>query len=124
VRLEPDDAGRLAAGNAIYRRGHATGHVAFLASEPPESFGGVETGATAELSLVARTEDLAQCSAWVCASKGIGSLRLTRAWRKHSVYVAAAARGSGVGHALMRALIASGREAGGSGRCQSGIFPF
>lgn len=41
---------------------------------------------------------------------------------EHSVYVAAAARGQGVGRALLGALIAS-CEAGGIWTIQSGVFP-
>jgi phosphinothricin acetyltransferase len=104
---------------AIYAEGIATGHATF-ASAPPASFAAWSETRLAAHSVVARAETGAVLG-WVGVSKG--SDRCVYAGvAEHSIYVAAATRGRGVGHALLRALIA-GSEAAGIWTLQSGIFP-
>ena len=62
-----------------------------------------------------------QVLGWVAAS-GVSDRCVYQGVVEHSVYVAAAARGRGVGAALLRALIGS-TEAAGIWTIQSGIFP-
>ena len=74
----------------------------------------------AEQSLVARAES-GGVLGWVCLSR-VSDRCVYAGVGEHSVYVAAAARGLGAGHALMRALIARS-EAAGIWTLQSGVFP-
>jgi L-amino acid N-acyltransferase YncA len=104
---------------AIYAEGIATGHATF-ASEPPESFATWNGSRLPEHSRVAR-DATGVIFGWVCLSK-VSDRCVYAGVAEHSIYVAAAARGRGVGHALMRALIA-GSEAAGIWTLQSGIFP-
>jgi len=104
---------------AIYREGIATGHATF-ASEPPGSFAAWNESRLPEHSLVAR-DATGGMLGWVCLSK-VSDRCVYAGVAEHSIYVAAAARGRGVGHGLLRALIA-GSEAAGIWTLQSGIFP-
>lgn len=119
LRVEPMTAADWPEVAAIYREGIATGHATFVA-EPPESF--AEWGETrlAAGSLVARDTD-GRIFGWVCLSK-VSDRCVYAGVAEHSLYVAAAARGRGVGHGLMQALIAAS-ETGGIWTLQAGIFP-
>jgi phosphinothricin acetyltransferase len=101
---------------AIYADGIATGDATFESSVPewPEW----DAAHTAEHRLVAAEEDVlgwAACSAVSdrCVYGGVLEI---------SVYVAAVARGRGVGGALLTALIAS-TERAGVWTLQAGVFP-
>lgn len=103
---------------AIYREGIATGQATF-ATEPPASWAAWCAGKIGSCSMVARA-DRAICG-WVAASPT--SARACYAGVvEHSVYVAAAARGTGVGAALLRALFAAS-EAAGIWTIQASLFP-
>lgn len=104
---------------AIYREGIATGHATF-ASTPAESFAEFCEGKLSDGGIVCRDET-GNVIGWAtlatvsdrCVYAGVAEV---------SVYVAAAARGRGVGRALMRALIGRS-EAGEIWTLQAGIFP-
>jgi len=112
-------AGDWPAVAAIYREGIATGHATF-ASAPPDSFSKWSEAKIVGCSLVAR-DAAGDIVGWAfltpvsdrCFYAGVAEV---------SVYVAAAARGRGVGDPLMRALIAQS-EATGIWTLQAGIFP-
>jgi L-amino acid N-acyltransferase YncA len=104
---------------AIYREGIATGHATF-APGAPESFADFCDGKLTACGLVARNGTSAIVG-WAtlanvsdrCVYAGVAEV---------SVYVATAARGRGVGDALLRGLIARS-EAEGVWTLQAGIFP-
>jgi len=102
---------------AIYREGIASGNATFEA-EPPtwETF---DAGKLPEHRFVA--VDCDEVLGWVAVSP-TSARPVYRGVVEHSVYVAAAARGLGVGHVLLDALIES-TEAAGIWTIQSGIFP-
>ena len=100
----------------IYAEGIATGEATFETSPPV--WAAWDAAHTAEHRFVSVHDDVvgwAACSAVSdrCVYDGVLEL---------SVYVAAAARGRGVGSALLAALIASTEEAG-VWSLQSGVFP-
>ena len=103
----------------IYREGIATGHSTF-ASEPPATFAEWSKGKVVGCSLIAR-DDGGLVIGWAglsptsdrCVYVGVAEV---------SVYVAMAARGRGVGDALMREVIARS-EVLGIWTLQAGIFP-
>ncbi|PPG55770.1 N-acetyltransferase [Rathayibacter sp. AY1C5] len=102
---------------AIYREGIATGHATFEA-EPPtwEAFdaGKLDVG-----RLVA--VDGEQILGWAALSK-VSTRPVYRGVVEHSVYIAAAARGRGVGSILLAALISAADDAE-LWTIQSSIFP-
>lgn len=102
---------------AIYREGIVTGNATFEA-EPPawEAF---DAGKLPEHRFVAVDRD--EVLGWVVVSP-TSARPVYRGVVEHSVYVAAAARGRGVGHVLLDALIES-TEAARIWTIQSGIFP-
>lgn len=106
-----------AAVEAIYREGILTGHATFEA-EPPtwEAFdaGKLDVG-----RLVA--VDGEQILGWAALSK-VSARPVYRGVVEHSVYIAAAARGRGVGSILLAALIAAADDAD-LWTIQSSIFP-
>ena len=120
VRIEPMRAEHWDAIAAIYREGIATGQATF-ASEPPATFAEFASGAFPDGSLV------------VCDARNGGAVlgwtRLTRVSARAvyagvaevSVYVAASARGRGLGDRLMRELIARS-EAAGIWTLQASVF--
>jgi L-amino acid N-acyltransferase YncA len=102
---------------AIYRQGIATGHATF-ATEPPASWSAWCAGKINHCSLVARVEGAIY--GWVAVSPT--SPRACYAGVvEHSVYVSAAARGMGVGEALLRALFVA-TEAAGIWTIQASLF--
>jgi L-amino acid N-acyltransferase YncA len=119
VRVEPMTAADWPDVAAIYREGIATGHATF-ADEPPASFADWNQARLPEGNLVARDAD-GRVLGWVCYSK-VSDRCVYAGVAEHSIYVAGAARGRGVGHVLMRALIATA-ERNGIWTLQSGIFP-
>jgi len=117
VHVRPMTAEDWPAVAEIYRQGIATGDATFETEPPPwERWDGAHT---AEHRFVAEEDGIVL--GWVacspvsdrCAYSGVLEL---------SVYVAAEARGRGVGSALLHEVIAS-TEAAGVWTLQTGIFP-
>lgn len=102
----------------IYREGIATGHATFAAA-PPESFVDFSEGKLAVCGIVARKG--ADVVGWAALSQ-VSDRCCYAGVAEVSVYVGAAARGQGVGDALLRDLIARS-EAAGVWTLQAGIFP-
>jgi phosphinothricin acetyltransferase len=101
---------------AIYAEGIATGHATFEAAAPTwEQF---DASRLAEHRLVF---DDSGVLGWAAVS-ATSSREAYRGVVEHSVYVAAAARGRGVGAALLDALVESA-EASGIWTIQSSVFP-
>lgn len=102
---------------AIYREGIATGHATFEA-EPP-SWEAFDAGKLNVGRLVA--VDGNRLLGWAALSP-VSTRPVYRGVVEHSVYIAAAARGRGVGTALLAALISAADDAG-LWTIQSSIFP-
>ena len=103
----------------IYAEGIATGDATFE-TEPPDW----ERFTTTRLPHhrhVAIDPDAGEVLGWAACSP-ISTRDVYRGVVEHSVYVAAAARGRGVGRVLLDALLAT-TEAAGIWTIQSGIFP-
>jgi phosphinothricin acetyltransferase len=103
---------------AIYREGIATGNATFE-SEPPD-WTAFDAGRIAGPRLVATTAD-GTTVGWAAASP-VSSRDVYRGVIEHSLYVTEAARGTGVGRALLDAFVA-GAEAAGYWTIQSSVFP-
>ncbi|MES2169693.1 MAG: N-acetyltransferase family protein [Actinomycetota bacterium] len=101
----------------IYAEGIATGHATFEA-EPPtwENF---DSGKLAALRLVAVHGG--DVLGWAAAS-ATSARPVYRGVVEHSVYIASDARGRGIGHLLLDALI-DAAETGGIWTIQSAVFP-
>lgn len=102
----------------IYADGIATGHATFEPS-PPATWNAFTESKHPELQLVAVLEGT--IAGWVAASP-VSSRAAYRGVVEHSVYVSTAARGNGVGAALVAQLIAVAEEVG-IWTIQSSIFP-
>jgi L-amino acid N-acyltransferase YncA len=103
---------------AVYAEGIATGHATFEA-EPPPTWDTFDAGKVTEHRLVARDGD-GVLLGWAAASP-VSARPVYAGVLEHSVYVAAAARGRGVGALLLSELIAS-TEAAGVWTLQASIF--
>ncbi len=101
----------------IYAEGIATGHATFEA-EPP-SWERFDAGRLPRPRLVADRDG--EVLGWIAASP-ISAREVYRGVIEHSIYVAAAARGAGVGGRLLGAFIAAA-DALGIWTIQSSIFP-
>jgi phosphinothricin acetyltransferase len=102
----------------IYRDGIATGHATFESEAPEwEQF---NASRLSSYRLVAESAE-AGTLGWTAVSP-VSARAAYAGVVEHSVYVAAEARGSGVGAALLRAL-ADSTEAGGIWTIQSSVFP-
>jgi len=112
--LQPDD---WPAVKTIYADGIATGHATFETTVP--AWEEWDASHLPEHRFVARVDGVV--IGWVAASPVSGRC-VYRGVVEHSVYVAEHARGRGVGHRLLEALVAS-TEAAGIWTIQSGIFP-
>lgn len=111
----PDDAGAVL---AIYADGIATGDATFQTGVPSwEEWDANHLGAP---RLVARTED-GRILGW-CALSPISRRPVYAGVAEVSVYVGAAARGQGVGRALLAATVQASEDAG-LWTLQAGIFP-
>jgi L-amino acid N-acyltransferase YncA len=117
VALRPMSAADWPAVERIWQEGIATGHATFETETP-----GWEEFDAARLSahrLVA--EDDGEVVGWAALSP-VSRRPCYEGVAEHSVYVADAARGRGVGRALMDALLASA-ESAGIWTIQTSIFP-
>lgn len=103
---------------AIYRAGIEGGDATFETETP--SWERFDAGKLAEHRFVALDVDDTVVG-WI-AALAVSERCVYAGVVEHSVYVAPAARGRGVGRALLEALIAS-TEAAGVWTIQSGIFP-
>jgi phosphinothricin acetyltransferase len=102
----------------VYAEGIATGHATFEAAAP--AWDAWDAGHLGAHRFVA-TDDEGALLGWAAASPVSGRC-VYAGVLEDSVYVAAAARGRGVGRALLGALLDSAREAG-AWTVQAGIFP-
>lgn len=118
VRVEAMVAADWPAVAEIYREGIATGHATF-APAPPGTFEDFADGKIMECGCVAR--NVGRVIGWATLAK-VSDRCVYAGVAEVSVYVAAAARGRGVGDALMRGLIARA-EAAEVWTLQAGIFP-
>jgi phosphinothricin acetyltransferase len=116
--IEPMAEGDWPAVAAIYREGIATGNATFAAA-PPDSWQSWRAGKINACSIVARGEGTIM--GWAAVSPTSGRACYAGVV-EHSLYVAEAARGLGVGSALLAALIQI-TEAHGIWMLQSSIFP-
>jgi len=103
---------------AIYAAGIATGHATF--EEAPPSWESFDAGKVRDLRFVALDDD-GHVLGWAAASP-VSDRCVYAGVVEHSVYVDPAARGRGVGRALLDALL-DAAAAGGIWTVQSGIFP-
>jgi phosphinothricin acetyltransferase len=118
VRIEPLTAEHWADVERIYAAGIATGHATFEAAPPTwEAF---DAGKVREHRFVALDDD-GTVLGWAAASP-VSDRCAYAGVIEHSVYVDPAARGRGVGRALLDALLDSA-VAGGVWTVQSGLFP-
>jgi L-amino acid N-acyltransferase YncA len=112
--LRPDDYPAVA---AIFAEGIATGDATFDTAVP--TWEEWDAAHLREHRLVAELDGAV--AGW-CAIVPYSRREAYRGVGEESVYVAAGARGRGVGRALLEALVASAR-AGGLWTLQAGIFP-
>ena len=108
-RIEPMTAGDWPAVRRIYSEGIATGD-ATLEREAPD-WDHFDRSHRADGRLVARSDDADDVIGWV-ALTAYSSRRVYAGVAWESVYVAASARGRGVGAALLEAIIAAADAAG------------
>lgn len=113
--MRPDDADAVL---RIYQEGLDTGQASFETTAP--TWAAFDAGRLSEHRHVAEDGDGAMLG-WVAVS-AVSSRCVYAGVVEHSVYVDPAARGRGVGRALLGALIAS-TEAAGVWTIQSGVFP-
>ncbi len=118
ISLTPMSADDADAVLAIYRAGIDTGHATFETAPP--SWSEFDSSRLPGHRIVARDADGAVLG-WTAVSP-TSSRPVYAGVVEHSVYVAEAARGRGIGRALLAALIDS-TEAAGIWTIQSGIFP-
>jgi phosphinothricin acetyltransferase len=117
LSIEPMQPADWPAVRAIYREGIATGNATFE-TEAPE-WEQWDSGHLPICRLVARRDG--QIVGWAALSPVSGRC-VYAGVAEVSVYVAAAARGQGVGKALLAALVAESERAG-LWTLQAGIFP-
>jgi L-amino acid N-acyltransferase YncA len=104
---------------AIYQSGLDTGQASFETQAPDWS--AFDAARLADHRYVARDRSTSEVLGWVAVSAVSGRC-VYAGVVEHSVYVGSAARGRGVGTALLRALIRSTEQAG-IWTIESGIFP-
>jgi len=118
VRVVPMTAAHADAVLRIFGEGVATGHATFESAVP--TWAEWDAGHLAAHRFVA-VDDEGAVLGWVAASAVSGRC-VYAGVLEDSLYVAEAARGRGVGRALLDALLASARAAG-AWTVQAGIFP-
>ena len=118
VRIEPLTAEHWTDVERIYSDGIATGHATFEAAPP--TWDAFDAGKVPEHRAVV-VEGHEPVLGWAAAS-AVSDRCVYAGVIEHSVYVDPAARGRGVGRALLDALLDSA-AAGGVWTVQSGIFP-
>lgn len=118
IEIAPMTADDWPAVAAIYAEGIATGNATF-APAPPVSWKAWEAGRITGCSLIAR--DGAQMLGWACASP-TSSRAVYAGVAEHSIYIAAVARGRGVGSMLLGTFIIT-TELHGIWALQASIFP-
>lgn len=118
VTIRPMTAADWPAVEAIYRAGIATGNATFEA-EPP-SWEHFDAGKLDAGRLVA-IDATGDAVGWVAAS-AVSAREVYRGVVEHSVYVAPAAAGQGIGRQLINAFIGA-TESAGIWTIQSSIFP-
>ncbi|WP_291038344.1 GNAT family N-acetyltransferase [Herbiconiux sp.] len=113
--MNPDDWPVV---EAIYRAGIETGNATFEADSPSwEHF----DASKLDIGRLVAADDTGAVVGWVAASH-VSAREVYRGVVEHSVYVARAAAGQGVGRQLVEALIAAA-ESAGVWTIQSSIFP-
>jgi phosphinothricin acetyltransferase len=118
VSIRPMDNSDWPAVEAIYRAGISTGNATFEA-EPP-SWEQFDSGKLVIGRLVA-VDETGIVVGWVAAS-AVSSREVYRGVVEHSVYIAPAVAGRGVGRRLVEAFVVAADEAG-IWTIQSSIFP-
>ncbi|MEJ3405981.1 N-acetyltransferase family protein [Rathayibacter sp. YIM 133350] len=118
VQIRPMSAGDWPGVRTIYAEGIATGHATFETA-PPEEWDEFEARRVPSPRLVAVSMD--RVVGWAAASP-VSGRSVYRGVIEHSLYVASAHRGAGIGKFLLDALIRSADEAG-YWMIQSSIFP-
>ncbi|MEV0560546.1 N-acetyltransferase family protein [Dactylosporangium sp. NPDC050588] len=113
--MTPADAGAVL---AIYQAGIDGGNASFEPAAP--DWATFDAGRLPGHRLVA-VDDAGRVLGWVAVSR-VSARAVYAGVVEHSVYVDPAARGRGVGRALLDALVAS-TEAAGIWTIQSGVFP-
>jgi phosphinothricin acetyltransferase len=116
--IGPMTAADAAAVLAIYAEGVATGHATFETEIP--GWAEWDAGHLAAPRLVAR--DASGTVLGWCALSPVSRRKVYRGVVEESVYVAASARGRGVGRALLEAMVRES-ETAGIWMLQTGIFP-
>jgi L-amino acid N-acyltransferase YncA len=104
---------------AIYQAGLDTGQASFETRAP--DWAAFDAARLADHRYVARDRNTGEVLGWVAVS-AVSSRCVYAGVVEHSVYVGSAARGRGVGTALLRALIRS-TERAGIWTIETGIFP-
>lgn len=120
IKIEPMRKTDWRAVADIWREGIATGHATFTA-KPVASYALFCEGKLRHGNLVARGTTDGSVLGWTTLSQ-VSSRCVYEGVAELGIYVSAAARGRGVGAALMRELIARS-EAAGVWTLQAGIFP-
>ncbi len=118
LEIGPMTAADAAAVLAIYAEGVATGHATFETEIP--GWAEWDAGHLAAPRLVAR--DASGTVLGWCALSPVSRRKVYRGVVEESVYVAASARGRGVGRALLEAMVRES-ETAGIWMLQTGIFP-
>ncbi|QKG57550.1 N-acetyltransferase family protein [Hymenobacter sp. BRD128] len=116
--IEPLAAAHWPAVRAIYEAGIATGQATFTTEAP--TWGAWDAGHLAHCRLVA-TDAAGQVLGWAALSP-VSSRCVYAGVAEVSIYIAAEARGRGVGRQLLAALVAAS-EQHGLWTLQAGIFP-
>ncbi len=119
VRVDAMRAADADAVLAIYAEGIASGHATFQTEVP--AWAEWDAGHLAAPRLVARDEDSGAVLGW-CALSPVSKRAVYAGVAEESVYVAAIARGRGVGRLLLEAMVRASEEAG-IWTMQTGIFP-
>ena len=119
VRVEPMTAAHADRVLAIYQAGLDTGEASFETAAP--DWAAFDAARLPGHRHVARDAGTGEVLGWVAVS-GVSRRGVYAGVVEHSLYVHPAARGRGVGRALLRALIGS-TEAAGIWTIESAIFP-